>query len=47
MDIKETERILEESAKKIKVRDFSEVWAEIEDKIEPAPKKKFYQKNLF
>lgn len=47
MDIKETERILEESAKKIKVRDFSEVWSEIKDKVEPAPKKIFYQKKWF
>ena len=46
MDIKETEKILEQSAKNIKVRDFSEVWQEIkgELEVEEKPKKKVWAK---
>ena len=46
MDIKETEKILEQSAKNIKVRDFSEVWQEIkgELEVEEKPKKKVWTK---
>ncbi len=36
MDNKELERKLQESANDIKVRDFSEVWEEIKDKVTPA-----------
>ena len=49
MDLKETEKILEQSAKDIKMRDFSEVWQNIKGEIEVEQKqrKKLWAKRYF
>ena len=49
MDLKETEKILEQSAKDIKMRDFSEVWQIIKGEIEVEQKqrKKVWAKRYF
>lgn len=49
MDLKETEKILEQSAKDIKMRDFSEVWQNIKGEIEVEQKqrKKVWAKRYF
>lgn len=49
MDLKETEKILEQSAKDIKMRDFSEVWQNIkgEIEIEQKQRKKVWAKRYF
>ncbi len=45
MDIKETEKMLEQSASKMKMRDFSEVWNDIKDEI-VVPKRKPWVKRF-
>lgn len=44
MGIKETEKMLEESANNVELRDFSEVWQEIKGEIETPPKKTWAKK---
>lgn len=43
MDNKELEKKLEKSVEKIPVRDFSEVWEEIKDRVEPTKKNRFFR----
>ncbi len=44
MGIKETEKLLEESANNVKMRDFSEVWQEIKEDVQVVPKKPWSKK---
>ena len=43
MEDKELEKLLQEKADNVKMRDFSEVWAEIKDQVQPSVKEKKFK----